>query len=98
MTQPTHTDLQRDFGRMEGRMDALENLVKDGFARLEALLSKHYEDDNAKHESVDQRLDTLDILNAERRGAWKVIVAVAAAAGGVAGMAVPLVIGFFTGL
>lgn len=86
MTQPTHTDLQRDFGRMEGRMDALDKAMGEGFSRVETALAK-----------IDGRLDAIDTRESERKGAWRVIVAVAGAVGGLAGLVVPIIIGFFTG-
>lgn len=86
MTQPTHTELQRDFGRMEGRMDALDKTVNEGFRRVEDSLTK-----------IEQRLDAVDALNNERKGAWNVIVGVAGAVGGLAGIVVPIIVGFFTG-
>lgn len=86
MTQPTHTDLQRDFGRMEGRMDAFDKALAEGFSRIENALTK-----------IDGRLDAIDTRESERKGAWRVIVAVAGAVGGLAGLVVPIIIGFFTG-
>lgn len=58
----THLDLQRDIGRMEGRLGALENRLE----KMEAVL-----------ERIDQRLATMETKETERRGAWKVIVSVA---------------------
>jgi hypothetical protein len=40
MTTPTHTDLQRDFGRMEGRMDSLDKSLTQGLVRIENALGK----------------------------------------------------------
>ena len=47
MNQPTHGDIQRDLGRMEGktdamgaRLDRLEKAVADGFDRIDARLAK----------------------------------------------------------
>lgn len=31
MTTPTHTDLSRDMGRMEAGLDALKEIVREGF-------------------------------------------------------------------
>lgn len=86
MTQPTHTELQRDFGRMEGRMDALDRTVTDGFKRVEETLAK-----------IDARLDSLDAKESERKGAWGVIMAVASIAGLLASILGSFIIDWFTG-
>jgi CHASE3 domain sensor protein len=73
MTQPTHSDLQRDVGRIEGafaamekRMDTLEKTVTEGFEKVSDGLDK-----------IDRRLATIEAKEAERKGAWKVIALVA---------------------
>ncbi len=86
MTQPSHTDLQRDFGRMEGRMDALDKVVSEGFKRVEESLAK-----------IDSRLDSVDALNSERKGAWKVITIVSGVVSLVVSIVVPFLIDLFTG-
>lgn len=60
----THLDLQRDIGRMEGRLTALE----DRLEKMEAVL-----------ERIDRRLAAMETKETERKGAWKVIVTVAGA-------------------
>ena len=74
MTQPSHSDIQRDLGRVEGkfdamekRMDHLEKTVTSGFEKVEQGLSK-----------IDQRLAKIEAERAEQKGAWKVIATVAA--------------------
>jgi hypothetical protein len=71
MNPPTHGDIQRDLGRMEGksdamgaRLDRLEKIIEDGFREL--------------------REDIADLKQAEsqRKGALAVIVAVGGAVGG----------------
>lgn len=69
----THDDLQRSLGRVEGnqsqleaRMDRFERLVSDGFEKLEGSLS-----------AIETRLAAIERKETERKGAWKVIVAVA---------------------
>jgi len=86
MTQPTHTELQRDFGRMEGRMDALDRTVTDGFKRVEEALLK-----------IDGRLDAIDTRESERKGAWRVIAWVSGGVSFVVSVLVPMIIDWFTG-
>lgn len=93
MTQPTHTELQRDFGRMEGRMDSLQREVgevkqamSDGFKDLKQILS-----------NLETRLDAVDALNSERKGAWKVITIVSGVVSLVVSIVVPFLIDLFTG-
>lgn len=70
---PSHDDLQRSLGRVEGnqsameaRMDRFEKLVTDGFEKVEDTLT-----------AIEKRLAAIETKETERKGAWKVIVAVA---------------------
>lgn len=72
MTQSTHNDLQRSLGRVEGsqeamgaRMDKLEQAVEDGFEKL-----------FTKLDGIDTRIKAIETTEAQRSGAWKVIVPV----------------------
>lgn len=60
MTAPTHSDLHRDIGRMEGRLDAMEHRLAQMVATLER---------------IDSRLATIETRENERRGAWVALVA-----------------------
>lgn len=89
MTQPTHTELQRDVGRVEGtlaavekRMDKLETTVTEGFEKVEQGLGK-----------IDRRLAAIEAREAERKGAWKVVSAIAAAVAAVVASAVKYLMG-----
>lgn len=55
MTGPTHADLMRDFGRMEGRFDAVED---------------HLEKIDTTLERIDQRLARIEQAEDQRKGAW----------------------------
>lgn len=73
MSAPSHGDLQRSLGRVEGnqsameaRMDRFEKLVTDGFEKVEDTLT-----------AIEKRLAAIETKETERKGAWKVIVAVA---------------------
>lgn len=73
MTVPSHDDLQRSLGRVEGnqsameaRMDRFEKLVTDGFGKVEDTLT-----------AIEKRLAAIETKETERKGAWKVIVGVA---------------------
>ena len=81
MQQPNHSDLQRSLGRVEGnqsameaRMDRFESLVKDGFGKVEDALG-----------AIDKRLAQIEQRESERKGAWKTLVAIAAAVSGLVG-------------
>jgi|GEM_PF-1219092 len=82
MNQPTHGDIQRDLGRMEGksdamgaRLDRLEKIIEDGFAEV--------------------RSDIAELKAAEnqRRGA----LAILAAAAGLVGSVITWAVGHFGG-
>ena len=55
----TNSDLHRDIGRMEGRLQALE----DRLQKVEALLVR-----------IDDRLAKIESQETERKGGWKVLV------------------------
>lgn len=74
---PTNNDLHRDIGRMEGRLGALENRLE----KMEAVL-----------ERIDARLAKIEVQENERKGAWKVIVAVS---GGLSAIVASIVTWFF---
>lgn len=72
MTTPTHNELQRDMGRMEGKQDAmgarldrLEKIIEDGFAEV-------------RREIAELKAD-----KSERKGALAVLAIVASVIGGV---------------
>ena len=71
---------------MEGRMDALDRTVTDGFKRVEDTLAK-----------IDARLDTIDTRESERKGAWRVIAWVSGGVSFVVSVVVPMIIDWFTG-
>jgi len=56
----SHEDLHRDIGRMEGRLDAMEDRLGQMAATLER---------------IDGRLAKIEARESERRGAWVVLVA-----------------------
>lgn len=85
MIQPTHGEIQRDLGRMEGkadamgaRLDRLEKIVTDGF------------------DKIDERLARIEKTESERKGAWKVIVTVAGGVAGGVSAAVAVLIKYLT--
>jgi hypothetical protein len=57
-------DLHRDLGRMEGRLDAVE----DRLSKMEAVL-----------ERIDERTARLEATEQQRKGGWAVIALVASA-------------------
>lgn len=89
MTQPSHSDLQRDVGRLEGRfaamekrLDHLEKAVNDGFDKVAGGIEK-----------IDKRLAAIEAKELERKGAWKVVSAIAAAVAAVVASAVKYLMG-----
>lgn len=82
---------------MEGRMDSLQREVGE----VKVAMANGFKDVKALLEKVETRLDTIDARESERKGATRVIIAVASAAGAVAGLVIsviaPVIIGFFTG-
>jgi hypothetical protein len=70
MGELNHADLHRDLGRMEGRLDAME----DRLSKIEAIA-----------ERIDSRLANLEARDNERKGAWWTLVGVATGFGTVAG-------------
>ena len=52
----THLDLQRDLGRMEGRLDAMD----DRLSKIETIV-----------ERVDQRLARIEVTENQRQGAFR---------------------------
>lgn len=79
----SHDDLQRSLGRVEGelssmdaRMDRFEKIVSDGFQKIS--------DDIAE---LRKEVSHLKDRETERKGAWKIIVAIASfVAAGVTGL------------
>lgn len=64
----SHDDLHRDFGRMEAGLESLKDIVREGF-----------QDNRDRLDKVERRLAALEARETERKGAWRVIVAVAGA-------------------
>lgn len=67
MTQATHNDMMRDFGRMETQLVAL----KEGVDRIEKGVDK-----------IDQRLTLLEAKENQRKGALAFLMILAGAVGG----------------
>jgi hypothetical protein len=67
---PNHTDLHRDIGRMEGRLDAME----DRLSKIEAIA-----------ERIDGRLANIEARENERKGVLWTLSILAAVIGGTAG-------------
>jgi t-SNARE complex subunit (syntaxin) len=89
MTGATHDQLNRALGRVEGsqvamekRLDTLEKTVTDGFEKVGDGLDR-----------IDRRLAQIEAKEAERKGAWKVITAIAAAVAAVVASAVKYLMG-----
>jgi hypothetical protein len=66
----TNTDLHRDIGRMEGRLDGMD----DRLSKIEAIA-----------ERIDGRLANLEARESERKGAWWTLGTLAAIIGAFAG-------------
>jgi hypothetical protein len=62
MAEPNRSDLHRDFGRMEGHLQGLQDDVTDIKTTLER---------------VERRLAKMESRESELRGAWWVLAAIA---------------------
>lgn len=78
MTTPSHTDLHRDFGKMEAGLEALKEVVREGFQETNDRLHK-----------VETRLASLEQSEHRRAGiigagkwVWGILTAAGAAIGG----------------
>jgi len=70
VTELNRTELHRDLGRMEGRLDGMD----DRLSKIETIV-----------ERIDDRLANLEARDNERKGAWWVLIAIATAVGSAAG-------------
>lgn len=77
--QPSHSELQRDVGRVEGTLGAMG----DRLDKLEEAMDKGFDKVGAGLEKIDKRLAVIESREAESKGAWKVVVVVATAVSGV---------------
>lgn len=68
----SHEDLQRSLGRVEGNQDGF----RERMDRFEQLLDKGFSEMREAHGEMMKRLAVIEDKESERRGAWKVIVAV----------------------
>lgn len=76
MQQPTHSELQRDVGRVEGtlsavekRLDRMEEAMNKGFDEIKGLLSDTLETGHERHKTLDGRIGELEKAE-ERRKGW----------------------------
>jgi hypothetical protein len=87
----SHEDLQRSLGRVEGnqdgfreRMDRFERMLDEGFEKVGKALDK-----------IDHRLTKIEDKEQERKGAWRVIVAVAGAVSGLVAAVIASAVKYF---
>jgi len=88
MAEPSHGDLQRDLGRVEGRIDemararaARDEAVDGRFAALEREL-------RGARADMGEIKETL----AQGKGGWKVLVAAGGLVGAIAGAVMPMTV------
>lgn len=81
MDQPTHADLQRDLGRVEGRMGAMEESRR---AR-DAVVDHRFDRIEAAAEATRRDVAEIKEMLAQGKGGWRVIAAAAGIFGMVAG-------------
>jgi hypothetical protein len=60
-----HDDLHRDLGRMEAGLEALKDIVREGF-----------KGSNERLDKLETRMAALEAKETERKGVWKTIVAI----------------------
>lgn len=75
----SHDDLHRSLGRVEGKQDAM----KDRMDQLEDVVEKGLDAVAKSLESINMRLAKIETREAERRGAWAVLVAVSSFISGI---------------
>lgn len=97
MVEPSHTEINRSVGKLEGRMDALEGLVKDGFREIKGMLSEALKKHEEKADEHDERFRKIEETQSEQRGAWKAVVAIGGVVGVLAGLAGSMIGVFFGG-
>ena len=100
MTTPTHGDLQRDLGRVEGslaamesRMDKLESIVTEGFADIKKELAEDRKSSAALLDAMKSRLDLLENSKAMHQGIWTASQKFLAAIGAVVLLVISTAIG-----
>lgn len=77
-TAPTHHEIYRSLGQLEGRMEGLEEKITDGFQSLHDKIDSAFSD----HEN---RIRTVEKVQEQQRGSWKTLTilgGIAAAVGG----------------
>lgn len=79
---PNHTDLARDLGRLEGEMAS----VKDSLDRIEAAMSKGFED-------IGKRLTQLEAKENQRKGALALLMVLSGVIGGALVKIVSMMVG-----
>lgn len=78
MTGATHDQLNRALGRVEGSQVAMEKRLD----HLEKAMTEGFEKVGDGIDRIDKRLASIEAKEAERKGAWKVVAAVAATVSG----------------
>lgn len=81
MTQPSHYDIQRDLGRVEGRQAAMGAQLE----KLEKAVDEGFREVTESLEAINARLGKIETAETERKGAWKAIAALAAFVAGIVG-------------
>lgn len=77
MSDPTHGDIQRDMGRMEGKQDAMGARLD----RLEKIIEAGFEKVDEGFEKISERLTVLEADKAERKGMLVALAAIGGAVG-----------------
>ena len=89
MTQPTHNDISRAVGNLEGSYRAMENRM----GHLEKTVTEGFDKVGEGLDKIDKRLAAIEKRESERKGAWKVVAVVAATVSG----AIAWVVNYFFG-
>ena len=77
------TELSMQVARVDERTQTMREEMHNGFHRLERSMTAHAEEDALAH----KRIAELEHIVAKSKGAWKVVVGVATAIGGIVAVA-----------
>lgn len=90
MSGPDHAELARDMGKMEAGLEALKDVVTKGFNEMKAEIRENRKETKDSLEKVETRLLALETVESQRKGALRMVAAVAGVIGGAIGVLMEL--------
>lgn len=85
MAEPTHGDIQRGLGRVEGKLEEVLESRRERDEHVDGRLERI----EARIEAVVARIESLVEMLAAVRGGWKVLALIGGIAGMIGGWVVP---------